>query len=104
MGGTPEAWSEVLRMTDAMLSCAESGAWDELSELERQRRSKLETFFSRPVDPAEAELVREYITELLELDQRIIAMGESAQQALLGEASQITRGRRAETAYRQNSK
>ncbi|MCG6969893.1 MAG: flagellar protein FliT [Gammaproteobacteria bacterium] len=69
-------WLTILRISGNMRQLAQTLQWADLAHLEHKRQNLIKSFFSSPVAPEDAELVREGIYRILDMDQQIIFMGK----------------------------
>lgn len=74
------ALAEVVLMTEEMLTCAKSNAWDAVTELEEKRRIALATCFSTPVPIGQSELFSEALAAMLHMNEELISLLEVAKQ------------------------
>lgn len=95
--------SEILVLSREMLVKAETGAWDDLPELESRRGSLLARYFEtlRPDGPGADDAAG--INALREINDRIIQLGKIRSQHLVQELSDSSHQRRAAACYRQSS-
>ena len=70
----PGEWHGILAHTRDMLEAAKTGDWDLVIPLERERHARIERFFSSAPAPHEADWVRSGIAEILESDERVLAL------------------------------
>jgi hypothetical protein len=70
----PGEWDGILAHTRDMLNAANTGDWDRVIPLERERQARIERFFSSAPAPHEADWVRSGIVEILESDKRLLAL------------------------------
>ncbi len=98
-----QAMEEILALCRAMLECAEHGDWDAVTGRERERRERLERYFSAApalAGPAAAGLA-EAIREIVTIDQRIIALGQVRRNEIVASLRTLENGRRGAAAYRE---
>lgn len=103
-----QALSSILVLSERMLALAERAEWMSLIEVEDERQTLMarlsELDRSTVVDDAErAELIRQKLQAILDLNTRIIAMGLQACQALSQEIRKISGGRQVRQAYLSNT-
>ena len=72
--------AEVVLMTEEMLICAKSDAWDAVTELEEKRRIALAKCFSTPVPIGQSELFSEALAAMLHMNEELISLLEVAKQ------------------------
>ena len=68
----------VLKLTQTMLTAAQSGEWVEVSEGELHRRVLLEECFSKPVNPELSEIFAEALATMLHMNEELVALLEAA--------------------------
>ena len=84
MNSTDDVTHKMQSLTEeskSMLELANSGQWDELVATEAKRRAALETFFNGLSDELRrqyAEQLRQFIQNLLELDQEVMSLSAKA--------------------------
>lgn len=88
--------------TQRMRSLSIEQSWDALAELEAQRRSELNAFFSTPPNSDEAGWLADGIRAVMLLDNEIFDRCSTARDAAASQASQMGQGRRATAAYDEN--
>ena len=98
-GGPYQRLARVLGMTRDMLDLAQAGAWDRVTELERERRSDLQHCFATPVDVEHGELVAETLAALLHLNEELMSLLGDAREAVLEQGAQQARRRSALDQY-----
>lgn len=92
-------WSEITDMTRLMLSHARSGDWNTVIEMESQRQNKMREFFkvSAPLEVVQGMV--EGISQVMELDKKIMSLGKSDISKLGDDLAQVNRGKKAQFAY-----
>lgn len=95
-------WQDILSATQAMATAAQAGEWEEVTELESQRRAMLESFFAQPVSEADAPAVAEGIRAVMAIDQELMALCQEMKGVIAQQMGQLNQGRKAHTAYQQN--
>ena len=68
----------VLKLTQTMLTAAQSGEWVEVSEGELHRRALLEECFSKPINPELSEIFAEALATMLHMNEELVALLEEA--------------------------
>ncbi len=94
--------SQALSCTQQMLLLAEQSDWDGLGELESQRARLLDSLFQHPSLPVMLARVADTLRKIIEVDQKTIALGQEAKQALKNEMSLLNQGKKAVDAYLNN--
>jgi hypothetical protein len=89
----------LIALTRTMLEKAQSSAWDEVIELEAERRDLIAAFFLTPIQPELAPTVAEGIQLILAIDRESAKLG-LAEKLDAGQAlRQMEQGRKAVKAY-----
>ncbi|EAQ98449.1 flagellar protein FliT [Congregibacter litoralis] len=91
--------ADVLSATRTMLEHANAGDWDEVAELERNRRADLELCFSEAVAPQHSELVSEALAVMLHLNDELMGLLASARDSVLEQGISQARTRSALGSY-----
>lgn len=94
--------SQALSCSQQMLLLAEKCDWDGLGKLESQRAMLLDSLFEHPSLPIMLAKVADTLRRIIEVDQKTIAMGTEAKQALKNEMNLLSQGKRAVDAYLNN--
>lgn len=88
-----------LELSNTMLLEAEQHNWPALSGLEARRAQVIERLFQHPgIDDALPQLA-DMLREVIELDQKTIALAETTRKALKQEMGSLNQGKRAVDAY-----
>ena len=96
-------WLSILKISVKMRQLAQELQWENLAQLENQRQGLIKTFFSRPVAVEDAEVIREGIHRILDMDQQIISMGKRHRGAIGGKLVDFQTHRKAVSAYKTHS-
>lgn len=99
-----QAMEEILDLCRLMLECAERGDWDTVTSRERERRERLERYFSAAPAPGGSAAAgpAEAIREIVAIDQRIIALGQVRRNEIVASLRALENGRRGAAAYRES--
>jgi hypothetical protein len=92
--------SDIVVLSETMLSCAERGEWLELADLEAKRHALI----AAAMQPPEAAARDSYVQaarRILALDQRTLALAQAGHSALAKQLQSINTGRNAVQAYAQ---
>lgn len=89
---------EIFSLTREMGEQASQKEWEQVAELERQRRDRLESLL-KVVAPEESDEIAEAIRRVLEADRLIMEVGAEEKLHLMEEILQIGKGRKASKAY-----
>ena len=94
-----QQWQNILQMTDQLHQLSADENWQIMTELEAQRFTQLEAFFSVPVDENEAAEIEKGIHHMLESDERLVRVSVNQQKTLSDGVKKISRGRQVIKAY-----
>ena len=67
-----------LVMTEKMVACARNDSWDEVTELESERRQILEHCFSTSIAIDKSDLFSEALAAMLQMNEEVISLLEIA--------------------------
>ncbi len=84
-----------------MLGKAETGDWEAVAALEKQRRKRVEQCFSRSTSRQDAREVAGIIRDILALNQSIDALAECARGNLGAQIATRVAGKAASSAYQE---
>jgi len=87
--------ARVLTMTQQMLAHAAVGEWEQVTELEQERRDDLAACFSEPVSLADSALIAEALAALLSLNEELMAKLNVAKSEVMETSVQFSRNRTA---------
>tara|TARA_R110002110_G_scaffold405241_1_gene624199 strand:+ start:32286 stop:32645 length:360 start_codon:yes stop_codon:yes gene_type:complete len=85
----------VLTLTQTMLNLADQGDWEQVVELERERRDDLAECFSNTVSIDDSALIAEALAALLSLNEELMSKLNQAKTAALQNGVQFSRNRNA---------
>ena len=91
--------SQALSCSLQMYLLAEQQDWDGLGKLEMERSLILESLFSHPSLPLLLAKIADTLRRIIEMDQKTMALGKQARQALKREMELLNQGKRAVDAY-----
>ena len=92
--------AHVLGLTKQMLAHADKGEWDQVTEIELERRDDLVACFSGSVPGSDKELVAEAVATLLHLNEELMAKLKVARDAVMAQGQEMARNRNAAQSYR----
>ena len=95
--------SDLIEHSHAMLGHAEAGEWETVIEDEVIRRQLINTFFSKPSNIANEPDIGTAIQELLLINDKLEQLTTDARTRAKTEASSISNGRKAISAYADNA-
>ena len=91
--------ARVLTMTQQMLAHAEAGEWEQVTDLERERREDLSACFAQSVSLADSALIAEALAALLNLNEELMARLQLAKSEVMQSSVQFSRNRSAVGSY-----
>jgi len=97
-------WLSILKISAKMRQLAQELEWENLAQLENKRHNLIKSFFSSPVEVEDAEVIREGIHRILDMDQQIISMGKRHRGEISGKLVDFTKHKRAVSAYKTHSR
>lgn len=86
-------------LSEQMLSSARAKQWDVTQELEQQRQTLLNQAFNETPNDSDLEQIKSLITDILELNKQVAALGNAAAAVLIGELKELHNGQVAARAY-----
>ena len=92
--------AHVLSLTKQMLGHADKGEWEQVTEIELERREDLLACFSGTMPAQDAELVAQAMATLLHLNEELMAKLKVARAAVMAQGQEISRSRNAVNSYR----
>lgn len=93
--------ARALKLTEQMLAHADRDEWEQVAEVELERREDLTASFSRAVPPGDAELVAEAMAALLHLNEELMSKLKIARTAALAQGRELAGKREAVNSYLQ---
>lgn len=87
--------AHVLTLTKKMLSHADKGEWEQVTELELERRDDLSACFSDAMAAADSVLIAEAIAALLHLNEELMAKLKTARDVVMEQGIEYSRNRSA---------
>jgi hypothetical protein len=99
MNGRIADLQRLVELTRSMLEKAQASLWDEVVEMEAERRELISAFFLDPVLPEIASPVGEGIRLILAMDSQIEALGLAEKEAMGQALRQMEHGKKAVKAY-----
>jgi len=101
--GQCQRLAQVLTLTQDMLKLAEDGQWQQVAELEKQRRDDLALCFdatsTTSAAPEHAELMAEALATMLHLNEELMEKLSMARQGVLEQGVKQNRNRSAIVSY-----
>jgi hypothetical protein len=92
--------AHVLGLTKQMLAHADQGEWEQVTQIELERRDDLVACFSGIMSGQDKELVAEAVATLLHLNEELMAKLKVARDVVMAQGQEITKGRNAAHSYR----
>jgi hypothetical protein len=90
---------DILGLSEQMLSDAQAGDWDRLSERESERQRLVWALFAEPLSRYEMQLHNACLARVLEISHALTQLATAQRTALVDEMEQLGRGRAAAAAY-----
>jgi hypothetical protein len=97
-------WLAILAISSKMRELAGALRWSDLAQLENTRQQLIKTFFAQPVAVEDAELIREGIHTILDIDQQIISLGKKHRREIGGKLVDFRTRKKAVSAYKTHSR
>ena len=91
--------SQALSCTEQMFALAQRQEWAALAQLEADRSMLLDSLFNHPGLSQMLAKLATTLRQIIELDQKTIALGTEAKDALKNEMRLLAQGKRAVDAY-----
>ena len=91
--------SQALSCTQEMFTLAQRQEWQALARLETDRSMLLDSLFNHPGLPQMLAKLASILRQIIELDQKTIALGTEAKDALKNEMRLLAQGKKAVDAY-----
>ena len=83
--------ANVLTLTKQMLVHADKGEWENVTELELERRDDLSTCFAESTSIADSVLIAEAIAALLHLNEELMAKLKTAREVVMAQGIEYSR-------------
>lgn len=90
---------QLITLSDTMLEKAREQAWDELFELEQQRREAMQKFFLHGVAAADARVVAAGIELIMARDRDLMDLAKATRDKLVQTLQKMDQGKKAVKAY-----
>jgi hypothetical protein len=94
-----QQWQNILQMTDKLHQLSADENWQAMTELEAQRFTQLESFFSVRIAETEAAEVEKGLSHMLKSDGLLMQASINQQKILSDGVKKISRGRQVIKAY-----
>ena len=62
---------QIEQISEQMLELAETSTWQEITPLEKQRKTLIEQFFNQTIDAKDSESIAQVINKVIKLNQKI---------------------------------
>ena len=95
--------NDLIDHSHAMLRHAEAGEWDTVARDEAMRRELIDAYFSNPSNIANEPEISHAIQELLRINDRLEQLTAAARDTARAEIKNIGTGRKAISAYTENT-
>lgn len=90
---------DIVALTLSMLAAAQKEDWEKMGQLEEQRRSKLEAYFTSPILLKNSPEFAGAIQRMLAADEVLVSVLEEAMVQISSKVKEISLGRQAIIAY-----
>ena len=90
---------QLLTQTQRMHDLAINGEWERVDELECERKTLVDRYFSSEAAFDDPQIAAHYVQEIIELNKKVITMGLEARDTLSNALGNFQRGRQAAQAY-----
>lgn len=97
-----EAWSHIVELTQSMVDLVKQQQWEQLADLESQRRDYLQAFFQQPFDEAERRQIDGWVSDLMAIDHGIVEVLEKEKGAIAEQLKEVSHGVKVSKAYQNN--
>ena len=96
---TEHKLEKLVAQSQRIYELAVAEEWEKVAELESERQRLMGECFSSKATFEKPEIAARYIQEIIDLDKKVIALGEDAQKTLKNALGNLQRGRHAAQAY-----
>jgi hypothetical protein len=100
MDSIPSPLQKILQFSQQMLQLAEAEEWEELVELEAERRQLIAATFPLTAKQAAIPSTVTDLEQIIELDHQLMGLCSKARRKIGSVLGKINKGRQATTAYR----
>ncbi len=97
-------FEQIVNLTEAMLTAAQEGHWEQLAEMQQRRESLLGDCFSEEDSVQDPVSMRQQVAHVMDLDKRIMALARHRQEDLAKTLGDFNVGRQATRAYKKASR
>lgn len=94
---------EVIKCSENMLKHAETGNWEQVIDVEKQRNSLLQQLFSGSTSSKDIADITIKIHQILKINKKIEDLTSNVRNTIKNDISLITKGRQAVDFYAQNA-
>lgn len=91
-------------MSHRLLALAKADNWDDMPELEQERRKLIDACFSSDPTLSGAKHAQDKIQEIIALDKKVLEMAATAREGIGESLDKLQQGRSVTNAYQQNSR
>ena len=93
--------NKIVELSSSMLAVARSGDWEQVQEIERQRKKLFDITFPLDKDSiTDPVLLTQKVQKIADLDRETMALMQKSRKELFGLANKLSSGRQAVGAYR----
>lgn len=93
---------DIVRFTREMLTSAQAGEWERVTEMEEARRDNLKLLFGVMPDESERQAWKAAAEELVAMDKELERLAGLAQEEIAASAKKLSASRQAVKVYSQN--
>ncbi len=93
----------IVNLTESMLASAEKEEWENLIDVETERRQHLEQFFATTTSADEVIWVKQAVERIIDIDKQVIQISEKSKQSLVKERNMLSKGQLVSKAYSQEN-
>ncbi len=90
---------QVIKLSENMVEQAGRGEWEQIAELERQRRDDMMAALRAPLQEDETQQVHDSLQQLVQLNGQLTAMVQQARDDSVRQFNELRSGRDATKAY-----
>lgn len=94
--------SQFQKISQQMLEFAEADEWDKLSDLEKKRKTLMQSFFAQPVSPEDSVDIRRVIESVLTINDKITQLAGQHKGAISLQLQELKKRQNVQSAYMQN--
>jgi len=101
---TSVPFEQIVNLTEAMLTAAQEGHWEQLAEMQQKRESSLGDCFSDIDSVQDPVTLRQQVVHVMDLDKQIMTLAKHQKKDLAKALGDFNVGRQATRAYEKASR